>query len=192
MTMEFEELRRIWDTQNNKPLYVMDEQALYNRILSKKKSARHITNFSELLIIIIYLGAGSFALLANLINEDWNIYLYVLSAWMLMIAFYIIISRVRRIAANKLFDRSMRGDLQHAISVATYQVRLSQMMRWNVVPIAVLSAVVVIAGGKSIYVALAMIVVFAIAFYLSRWEHNIYVNKKRELETLQQKLEVEN
>ncbi|MEO7991992.1 MAG: hypothetical protein ABI663_20745 [Chryseolinea sp.] len=191
MTMEFEELRRIWDSQNNKSLYVIDEQALHNRIMSKKKQARHITNISELLIIIVNLGSGSFALAVNLFNQHSNMYLYILSAWMFITAFYLIISRVRRVAANKLFDRSMRGDLQHAISVATYQVRLSQMMRWNILPMGGLTAMIVYAGGKSIGVAVAFMAAFAIAFYLSRWEHNIYENKKRELEILQHKLNVE-
>ena len=169
----------------------MDEQALYNRILSKKKQARHITNISELLVIIVNLGSGSFALAMNLFSNQRNGYIYVLAAWMFGTALYLIVMRMRRIAANKLFDRSMRGDLLHAISVATYQVRLSQMMRWNILPMGGLSALVVYAGGKSIGVVLAMIVAFAVAFYLSRWEHNIYENKKRELEILQQKLDVE-
>jgi len=191
MAMEFEELRQVWDSQNNKTLYVMDEQALYNRILSKKKQARHITNISELLVIIVNLGSGCFALAVNTFSNHWNGYIYFLSAWMFGTALYLIVMRMRRIAANKLFDRSMRGDLLHAISVATYQVRLSQMMRWNILPMAGLSALVVYAGGKSIGVVIAMIVAFAVAFYLSRWEHNIYENKKRELEILQQKLDVE-
>jgi hypothetical protein len=48
--MEFEELRKIWDAQNNQPLYAINEKAMYNLILSKKKQAHHITNISELLI----------------------------------------------------------------------------------------------------------------------------------------------
>ncbi len=192
MTMEFEELKHIWDSQNNKSLYVIDEQALHNRILSKKKQARHITNISELLVIIVNFGSGSFALAVNLFSQKSNGYLYMLAAWMFGTASYLIVSRMRRIAANKLFDRSMRGDLLHAISVATYQVRLSQIMRWNILPMGGLSALAVLGGGKSISVAVVLIVSFAIAFYASRWEHNIYENKKRELEILQHKLEVEN
>jgi len=58
--MEFEELRKIWDAQNNRPLYAINEKAMYNLILSKKKQAHHITNISELLIIIVYFITGSF------------------------------------------------------------------------------------------------------------------------------------
>ena len=37
--MEFEDLQKIWDTQNNKPMYVINEEALHRRILSKKNKA---------------------------------------------------------------------------------------------------------------------------------------------------------
>src|SRR4051812_47574418 len=43
ITMEFDEMKKIWDSQNNEPLYAINEKALYNRILSKKKQAHHIT-----------------------------------------------------------------------------------------------------------------------------------------------------
>ncbi len=35
ITMEFDEMKKIWDAQNNQPLYVIDEKALHNRIQSK-------------------------------------------------------------------------------------------------------------------------------------------------------------
>src|SRR4051812_1101237 len=34
-TMEFDEMKKIWDAQNNQPLYVIDEKGLHNRIQSK-------------------------------------------------------------------------------------------------------------------------------------------------------------
>ena len=37
--MEFDELKQVWDSQNNELLYAINEQALHNRILSKKKQA---------------------------------------------------------------------------------------------------------------------------------------------------------
>ena len=75
--------------------------------------------------------------------------MYILSAWMLGSALYLLVSRIRRIKANHRFDRSMRGDLTHAISVATYQVRLSRLMRWNILPIGILTLLGVWSSGKS-------------------------------------------
>ena len=186
--MEFEEMQQIWDKQNNEPLYVINEKALHNRILSKKKQANHITNASELLAIIVNVVAGGFVLAINFLRHRDNIFMYFLSAWMLSTSFHLLVSRIRRIKENKRFDRSMRGDLNHAISVASYQVRLSQLLRWNILPIGIFVLPGVWDGKKSIWLAVGMLVFFVLTFYASRWEHNIYKAKKRELEILQNKL----
>jgi hypothetical protein len=85
----------------------------------------------------------------------------------------------------------MRGDLRHAISVATYQVHISQIMRWNILPIAALTLLGLWEGGKPIWIALIVLLFFALTYYAGGWEHNIYKGKKRELEILQNKLDNE-
>lgn len=188
--MEFEELQKIWDTQNNEPLYAINEKALHNRILSKKKQGLHITNTSELLSIIVNAGAGCFIFGVNFFKHSGNIFMYLLSAWMIVCALYLLVSRLHRIKANQKFDRSISGDLNHAISVATYQVRLSQMMRWNLLPVGTLIVLGVWGSGK-FWLAVGMVVLFLLTHYASRWEHNIYKRKKRELEILKSKVDNE-
>jgi len=187
--MEFDELQQIWDTQNNKPLFAINERALHNRILSKMRKARHITNTSELLLIIVNLGVGCFILGVNLYKQHSSMFLYGMAAWMFATFLYSLVSRIRRIKGDRRFDRSMHGDLNHAISVATYQVRLSQAMRWNILPIGILSLLSIWESGKSVWIGGAILILFALAFYGGLWENNIYKARKRELETLKEKLE---
>jgi len=189
--MEFEELQQIWDSQNNQPLYVINEKALHNRILSKKKQIHHIANISELLSVIVNIVAGGFILGMNLYNQKVNISMYILSAWMFGSAFYLLISRIRRLKEEHQFNRSMLGELKHAISTATHQVRLSHVMRWNIVPIGLLSLLGVLEGGKSVWIIIVLLIVFVFAFFAGGWEHGIYRNKKRELEILLNKLQRE-
>jgi hypothetical protein len=187
--MEFDELQKIWDSQNDMPLYAIDENALHNRISSKKNKGRHITNFSELLTIVVYFAGGGFILGINLINKNANGFLYLMSAWMFLVAIYTLISRIRRIKKDNLFDRSIRGDLFHAVSVASYQVRFSQLMRWNMLPVSLLLVLSVLESGKSIRLAVGTSVFLVIANYAAGWEHNIYKRRKHELEILRDKLE---
>ena len=186
--MEFEELRKIWDAQNNQPLYAINEKAMYNLVLSKKKQAHHITNISEWLIIIVYIITGSVVLGMNLFDQNSNVSMYVLSVWMLGSALFMLVSRIRRIKGGNQFDRSMSGDLDHAISVATYQVRISQIMLWNILPRGALTTLGLWEGGKSIWIAIVVLLFFALSYYAGGWEHNIYKRKKRELEVLKKKL----
>lgn len=185
--MDFEELQKIWDSQNNQPMYVINQEALHRRITAKKKKAIRITNLSELLLITVNIISGGFVLVMNLSMEKTNLSFHVMTTWMLGSAVYLLISRVRRMRSIS-FERSMLGDLTHAISVATYQVRLSQIMRWNILPIGLLSIIGVWEGGKSIAFIVGLIVCFALAYYAGGWEHNIYQSRKRELEILQRKL----
>jgi hypothetical protein len=151
--------------------------------------ARHITNISELLLIIVNLGAGSFVLGINLSSRHGNIFMYLMAAWMFATSLYSLISRIRRVKGTHRFDRSMHGDLDHAISVATYQVRLSQIMRWNILPIAALVLLGLWEGRKPLWAIGLIVICFAFTYYASGWEHRIYKSRKRELEILQEKLE---
>jgi hypothetical protein len=191
ITMEFDEMKKIWDTQNNEPIYAINEKALHNRILSKKNQARHITNITELLSIIANVVCACFILGINIYKQRENVFMYLLSAWMFVTALYLLVSRIRRIKNDHQFDRSLHGDLAYAISVATYQVGLSRLMRWNVLPIGILILLGVWDGGKSIWLALGILIFFILTNYAAGWEHNIYKSKKRELEVLKSKLEDE-
>lgn len=188
--MEFEEMKKIWDSQNNEPFYGINEKALHNRILSKKRTGYHITNASEWLSIIANAGAGSFILAVNLFTRSENIFMFLLSAWMLFVAFFCLVSRIRRKRNDNGFDRSMLGDLRHAISVAAYQVRFSQLMWWNILPVGIL--IILGIGKMSALFALVLAIIFVAANFGSWWEHSMYKARKRELEALLTKLEDEN
>ncbi|MBT1705855.1 hypothetical protein [Chryseosolibacter indicus] len=187
--MEFDEMKMIWDAQNNKPLYTIDEEGLYKHIVSKKKKARHITNVSELLLIVANLASGVLIAALNFFGEHATPIGYAIAVWMLGTALYVLVSRIRRINQQHQFDRSMMGDLRHAVSDATYQVRLSLLMRWNMLPIAVFTFVGLWNGAKSIWIAIGALIFFGIVYYASRWEHSIYKSRKRELEALQKMLQ---
>jgi len=189
--MEFDEMKKIWDSQSNQTLYSIDENALHNRILSKKKRAQHITNISEFLGIIVYIGSSCFVAAVNFSGQHGNIFIYLLAGWMFITGGCLLVSRTLRRKGDSRFDRSMAGDLSHAISVATYQVRLSRFMRWNVLPIGIFVLLGIWHSGKSIWIAAGTLIFFVLANYAAGWEHNVYKRRKRELEILQSKLEIE-
>jgi hypothetical protein len=190
--MEFEEIKKIWDMQNNEALYVINEKTLHNRILSKKRSAGHIANFSELISIFANMGTALFALGMALFRSGANIFMYGMAAWTFIIALYLVVSRTRRRKSENRFDRSMLGDLDHAISNATYQVRLSRIMLWNALPIGILLLFGFWESGKlSVWIVACMLIFFVFIYYAGGWEYRIYKNRKRELEGLQKKLKNE-
>ena len=189
--MEFQDLQKVWDAQNNRPLYAFDESALHNTIISKMKQGKHISNASELITIIVNVGAGIFIAMINLFKTSSNISMYLLALWMIGISLYALISRIKRIRNNRRFDRSMQGDLDNALDVATYQVRFSRLMRWNILPVAVFTILGMLESGKSLWLALGISLFLLLANYFAGWEHSIYKNRKKSLEILKAKLESE-
>ena len=182
--MEFEDIKKIWDAQSNQHLYVINESAMQNRITKKKHQALHITNVTERLSIITNLAVGTFIAIIT----KGNIGLYLTAAWMILTGLAVLISRLRRTSSHRQFDRSVMGDLAHAISSAAYQVRLSFLLRWNIAPIAFLLLLAQWLGGKSVWATAGMVIALAIGYFVSGWEHNFYKRRLAELRTLQSKL----
>jgi len=187
--MEFDELQKIWDSQNQQPMYLINEDALHSRIQTKKAKANHITNVSEWLLIGVNVGAGCLVLGLQSSTSGSNLFMYLLAGWMLITAVAVLVSRIRRLQRENRFDRSLVGELDHAISMTTYQVRLSQLMRWNSLPIALLIVAGIVDGGKSLWIAVALVIFFVLVNWASGWEHRFYLSRKLELETLQKKLQ---
>jgi hypothetical protein len=111
-----------------------------------------------------------------------------MAGWMFVTAVYVVINRIKRLASDRKFDRSIAGDLDHAIATATYQVRFSYILRMNALPIGIFLLGGMWETGRSIWLSAALLAFFAITFYVSGWEHNYYERRKQELEILRGKL----
>lgn len=178
--MEFEEIKQIWDKQNNELLYALNEKAMHKIIRAKKQKTERITSFSELLLIFVNIISGVFILLMN----KQNIYLYLLAGLMLVTAVITGVARLKRRKKGDKFSQTVLGELNQSVATASYQVLLSQIMRWYIIPVGILVALSVWQNHIPIWI----IVVSIFIWFASGWEHRIYVRKKRELEVLQKKL----
>jgi hypothetical protein len=187
--MEFDELQKIWDTQNKQPLYIINEQALHNRIVAKKHQVIHIAVVTEWILIIANTASGVFVLQQNYTGRRGLLFAYLLAVWMLGTALYVLINRIRRMREQKQFNRSLNGDLRHALTTAVYQVRIARIMRWNTLPIGLLVLFSSWEGGQPVWFLVAVALFFVLVFFASGWEMGIYRNKMKELQVLQQKLQ---
>jgi hypothetical protein len=187
--MEFEEMKKIWDSQKQEHVFSLDQSALHNRVLSKQKQGLRIANISELILIFTNIIAPVSILAVVIPRERFNISMTLLSVCMLMIAGYVARGRYQRISGNTRFDRNLKGDLEFALDVARYQVKLSTLGRWIILPVAILSVTGLLEAEKSIWIALAVIIFMLMANYLSGWESKYYETRLHQLEVLKRKLE---
>ncbi len=186
--MEFEDLQKIWLAGNQEAVYVINEKALHHRITARKHKALHIANVSELLSVVANIAAGVFVAGMTYRSGHNNVFLYVMAGWLLLTAGYALVHRIRRLQGRLVYDRSMQQELQYALATATYQVRLSRLMRLNVIPIGALTVLGIWQGDKPVWLAVIVLLFFCGAYYFSGWEHGYYKRQQRELEGLVGKL----
>lgn len=189
--MEFDELQKVWDKQNNEPLYVINEEALHRRVQSKKRAAAKKANWMEMILIGANLLAGSILLWAVLFKgKEHETFIYVMIPVMLLVPFYLLYKRAQRKKSENKFEHTLLGDIEHALSNAAYTVTLSRTGQFYFFGIAALTMLSLIFDkNASIGSIIGISILFVLGIYASRWEHNFYVRKKKELETLKEKME---
>lgn len=191
--MEFDEMKKIWDAQTNQPLYVIDEKALHNRIHSKMSVELRLASMREWSTILFYLGAVGLMLGVSRFNRlkpGANIFLYLMAAWMFGTVVYMVASRIRRIKASRRFDRSIRGDLDNAISLAGYQMRLGLVIAFNFLPLGAIMILFSWEVGRLFMVCVGVILVSAaLTFIVERKGYRASKRRKHALQVLKEKLE---
>ena len=192
ITMEFEEMKRIWDTQNNEPVYAINEEALRKRIEGKKKQVSYTTGLSELIIIGANILAAGIIMVSGAIEGKQSTFAYLLAAAMVLTAVFMAVSRIRRMRSEDRFEASMLGDLDHAITNARYQVWLAAAGRWGLLPIALFTTLSVWDDGTTWWKLLLVLAFFVAAYFLSGKEYKCIKHRKNKLEALRDNLQKQN
>lgn len=186
-TMEFEEIKKIWDTQNKESLYVINETVLHRSIKSKKKRATHLTNVNDFGIMAIGIIT---AIIYSLITETPTIYDYLIVTTLFFITGYVWVGRVRRKKREQSYGRTILGDLDHAIASVTYEVNRSKnMVWWFVLPLMILIFLNMSQNDVSVWKWVGIASAFVLATLLIRWDYErCQKPKKRRLVALRKKL----
>lgn len=187
--MDFEELQVIWNSQNNEKMYVVNEGALHDYIKRKGRSINHTVNFFELILVSVNLFVGIWLTVESLDNNPWSNQL-ILAVFYLAFAVYGFIRRLVRRNEEKPFDSTILGELDRSLWRIDYLMQQGRfMLNWFLVPLTVMLGIMSLFDNR-ILLAFGMMVVVVIATYFGyRWEvRKIHQPKKRNLETLREKL----
>lgn len=187
--MKFEDMKKIWNEQDQKHQYVIDEKVLHESIQAKKRKSSRFVNKMEWILIGTNSFSGGVLIVMNFIKHVDGYYTNALGVLMLATAVFIYFRRSHRLKNENRFDRSMLGDLDHAINNATYRAQLSYGMLIYFVLVAILVM------GNAIYeetsaLKIALIAAFLIVvWFLGRWEHRSWhLAHKKRLELMKVKL----
>ena len=125
----------------------------------------------------------------NFVSHVGDVYSNILGCFLLLSASFIYTRRLKRLKNENRFDRSILGDLEHAISNATYRANLSYLMLLLFIPVSLLMIANAINEDKSLATIFFIVVFVTVTWFLGRWEHRSWhlANKKR-LEAMKKKL----
>ena len=186
--MEFDQMKKIWDEEKKENLFIIDEAALHKSVTRKKDAAERRINKVEIWLILIN-SLCSIILFIIALNDthSWN---FIGSALMLFTVLYILFSRSKRKKDENTFDRSMLGELNHAISNTDSIIQFSRLMIIGyLVPLSIFIMAKLIWSDASIEKWLTMGGLYLLAFILIQWERKkMQIPRKRNLELLKKKL----
>tara|TARA_R100000005_G_C5002239_1_gene209768 strand:+ start:1250 stop:1840 length:591 start_codon:yes stop_codon:yes gene_type:complete len=189
IAMEFKEMKKIWDTQNDEALYIINEDALHRRIKAKKIGTKRRTSFSEVVLIASNLCAGGVVIISHLLKNSGNVAALTMGAMMMIVGIYILFLRSQRIKRDQQTDVSILGDLENAIENINYRIKLSQSMIWFCLIVIALTMYTVLNSDQSVFNIILISAFFIVGFIMSRWEHKRFnLGKKKQLLDLKEKL----
>lgn len=191
--MDIEQMQKIWDSQNQQVMYAINEEALYDSIRKKSKSAEQRINKVEIGLMTINFVVATIVLIDYLKGSDEGLWDLGLSLGIYGTVAFLYIFRNRRKSMEETFDRTMLGELNYAISSTDSIIRISWLMiTAYILPIMIFSVSKMIYQGASLNKWLLMMGAFALSYTLILIERKkMHLPRKRRLETLRDKLEGE-
>lgn len=187
--MEFEEMQKIWNEQKGETMYAINETALHKSITRKKNMASKRMDGVEIGISLIN-GVMAIVLFIDALNDPHN-WDFIGSAMMLATVIYIQVSRHKRLKAENTFDRSMVGELDHAIANTNSLIHFSRMMVLGyLLPFSFFYILKMLVVDASLEKWLFVLGMYILAFALIIWERKkMHIPRQKNLESMKRKLE---
>lgn len=182
-------MKKIWDNQNQKYMYTIDETALGKSMKLKKDKGIRMLNWMEWMLITVKLVVGGALIFKELFESDSNPFVYLFGGLLLISAGYLYMQRRQRLSQPYDFESNMLGDLNHAIESARYKAKISYMMLLYWIPISIITLSALYFDGESLIKIGLTGLFFIVIFFAGRWEHySCHVARKRKLESIKDKL----
>lgn len=167
--IEFEEMQKSWNEQKGETMYTVDESALYGIVKRKKDAASRRINNMEIMISIINGIAGVGSIILAVVNA--HPVNFINAGIMIGTLPYIQYFRRKRKQAENTFDRSMLGELDHAISNESSIVRFNHLMVVGyLIPLAIVATSTLIFAGASLDKWLIAMGAFLLSIIILLWE----------------------
>jgi hypothetical protein len=178
--MEFEDMKKIWDEQNNENIYAINESELHRRVIRKKNRVKRMINKFELTLLIAMIICGLLTTFMGILHNQW--YKLTNALIFFTIAGYIYKSRQDRIKYEGQSNLSLLDDLEQTLRSLDYHAkRQKYFVLWYMLPV-FLTIIISSAFSHSIpwWLWIIFVVVFGFAYWLVKKELQCKILPKKE------------
>jgi membrane protein implicated in regulation of membrane protease activity len=188
--MNIQDMQKIWDTESNQTLYVLDEASVLNRINRKVISTERRANRTENFIIAINVFVTIVLFVIAILNNKLGTWEYLMALFAAITIGFVLYYRKKRHEFQSQIGDKMLDNLNKAIHHATIQAKMTDLfLIWYIIGVSVLTISNMFIQNISIWFILPIALVMLIGFIVGRWEQrSIHEKKRDELIDLRAKL----
>ncbi|MBA4157919.1 MAG: hypothetical protein H0X65_10645 [Gemmatimonadetes bacterium] len=187
--MDFEQMKVIWDTQDERPMYAVDERALHEAVRRRSRSFRGIITVSRLAVVLTSFVLGVLFLVEPLATGA-SYHRLASGAILLLLGAAQGAALLRTRGGESRFPQSLLGDLDRAIWRVNEAIAWARALRRWYIPPFIAAVTIDVAFRTSLQSVLLWLLVIAILALASRsveWElRSWHLPLKRRLEALRQ------
>ncbi|MBV6647329.1 MAG: hypothetical protein KI790_17860 [Cyclobacteriaceae bacterium] len=163
-------MKKIWDKQNNEPMYAINENTLIQMIRSRISKS----NFFLKLYDVAMIGSSFFVAIL-LIGDTWfhdeSPIQYIPAGVAIILGIYMLVERSRRKRKEQAFSQSLLDSLDQAIWSTAYLIRKAEtIMLWYVLPLFGALAISVWLMSEKIWVVICLAIVALFSYFGILWE----------------------
>lgn len=179
--MKLEEMQKIWDSESNQTLYVMNQNAVEHFVKTKANSANKKAAYVENFIIIMNLMVPIILFTIAYLNDKQDFGEYAIGTFMFLTVLLTFNYKRNRINSQKNWGKSIMDAVDQAIHNATYQAKMTKIfLTWYILGVGALSIINLIIEDTNIWLILMIAVIFIIGFVGGKWEQRAWHDKQRD------------
>lgn len=131
--MDFEDLQKVWNQENNQPMYVFDQEALNRMVARRARSVSRLATINEWGMMIVALVTSGLLVLTG---SD-GAYRILAAVVMLGTGAYVWWQRQQRLSRQETLGKAVAQEIDQAVANAQYLVRFAQTFSyWFLLPTA--------------------------------------------------------
>lgn len=188
--MNIQDMQKIWDTESNQTLYVMDEASVVKRVNKKVISTEKKANRTENYIIAINVFVTVVLFTIAILNHHLGYWEYLMAVFAVVTIGFVLYYRKKRYSFQSQVGDKMLDNLNRAIHHATIQAKMTDLfLIWYVIGVGSLTISNMFIQNISIGFILPIALAMVIGFIVGRWEQrSIHEKRRDELIDLRAKL----